>query len=347
MAQRRRIPAEQRIFSLVLALVASPEGVTKRGLLASVYGYSDRFDPSKPDAALDRQFERDKDQLRALGVPVETIDSPQEPGNTQLARYRISKDLLQMPEGLRFTPRELTLLRMAALAWAEGSLTAESRRAAMKLEALGASVDVRHLGVAPRIGPPDPTAQTLWRAIEELRVVRFDYRLPSRERSLTRRVAPLRLHRADGRWHLIGRDLDRAADRVFLLSRIVGDVTLTSARFSSDLLAAADTVVSELLEREGRQLATVAVAPGSVAEARLVPRAREVRPRDSEDPAAGREIVLGTLDYLEHALADELVAYGDEVVVVGPPELRSAVADRLRGIAEAHRVEPEEVRSDG
>lgn len=327
MSQRRRIPAEQRIFSLVLALVASPEGVTKRGLLSSVYGYADRFDASKPDAALDRQFERDKDQLRALGVPVETIDSPQEPGNTQLARYRISKELLQVPQGLRFTPRELTLLRMAALAWAEGSLTAESRRAAMKLEAIGADVDVRHLGVAPRIGPPDPAAQVLWRAIEEFRVVRFDYRLPSRERSLTRRVAPLRLHRADGRWHLIGRDLDRAADRVFLLSRIVGDVVVTAERFSEDWLVSAESVVADLLERESRQLATVVVREGSVAEARLAPRARAVD---------GRTLTLGTLDYFEYALADELVAYGDEVTVLDPPELRRAVVDRLRRIAEAH-----------
>lgn len=331
MSQRRRIPAEQRIFSLVLALVASPEGVTKRGLLSSVYGYADRYDASKPDAALDRQFERDKDQLRALGVPVETIDSPQEPGNTQLARYRITKELLQMPRDLRFTPRELTLLRLAALAWAEGSLTAESRRAAMKLEAIGADVDVRHLGVAPRIGPPDPVAQVLWRAIEELRVVRFDYRLPSRDRSLTRRVAPLRLHRADGRWHLIGRDLDRAADRVFLLSRIVGDVAVTSERFSSDMLESAEAVVAGLLERESRQLATIVVREGSVAEARLAPRARA---------AEGQTLTLGTLDYFEYALADELVTYGDEVTVLDPPELRAAVVHRLRGIAASHERSP-------
>ena len=38
-----RIPGEQRLFSLLLALIATPQGATKRELLSSVYGYADRY----------------------------------------------------------------------------------------------------------------------------------------------------------------------------------------------------------------------------------------------------------------------------------------------------------------
>ncbi|MBK0419107.1 WYL domain-containing protein [Leucobacter sp. CSA1] len=338
-ATRSTVPGEQRVFSLVLALVASPEGVTKRGLLSSVYGYSDRFRHGEKMVALERQFERDKDQLRSLGIPIDTLDSPLEPGNTQLTRYRISKERLQIPSGLRFTERELTLLRLAALAWREGSLTAEARRATMKLEALGAGLDVQHLGVAPRIEITDPAAPALRRAIDEGRVTRFDYLMPGRDVPLARTVAPLRLHRADGRWHLIAHDLDRDADRVFLLSRIVGEVRPTSRRYDPGLLRGADEVVAELLRREREQLAVVRVLPGTVAEARLVPRAVEV--------SEGGRIVLGTLDYYEHALADELAGYGGDVTVLDPEPLRAAVIDRLRSIAERHRREAEEAGGTG
>ncbi len=335
-ARRASVPGEQRVFSLVLALVASPQGATKRELLSSVYGYADRG--REGDPALERQFERDKAQLRELGIPIDAIDSPQEPGNNQLTRYRISKELLQMPEGLRFSERELALLRGAALAWREGSLTAEARRAVMKLEALGAGLDVQHLGVAPQLGITEPAAPALQRGIEELLVARFDYRLPDRDASLGRRVAPLGLHRADGRWHLIAHDLDRKADRVFLLSRITGEVRIGPETFAPGLREHLERTLGELLAREQRLRASVHVRPGSVAEARLSPRAR--RGSAGTDPVMPEPgaLDLGTLDF--HALAGELAAHGDEVVVEGPSELRERTIAILARIREQHAAAP-------
>lgn len=330
LAERSAVPGEQRVFSLVLALVASPEGATRAELLSSVYGYAERYSHGAPNGALERQFERDKEQLRSLGIPLDTIDSPQEPGNTQLTRYRISKERLQLPADLRFTERELALLRLAALAWSEGSLSAEARRATMKLESLGAGLDVRHLGVAPRIGISEPAAAPLQRAIEQGRAVTFGYRMPDRDTATERRVAPLRLHRADGRWHLIAWDLERAASRVFLLSRMVGAVRVSAEGFDAGLTETVDEVVEELLHREQEQQATISVRPGSVAEARLAPRAQ----RKADGTRA-----LGTLDYYEHALAEELAGYGADVTVQEPPALRDAVVVRLQAVAEQHGAE--------
>lgn len=335
MAGRSTVPSEQRVFSLVLALVVSPEGLTKRELLSSVYGYAGRDQRGAGMAALERQFERDKEQLRSLGIQIETRDSPLEPGNNQLTRYRISKERLEFPRELRFSERELVLLRLAALAWQEGSLSAESRRAAMKLEALGAGLDVQHLGVAPRLGTLEPAAAPLQDAITQGRIVRFDYTLPGRDAPLERRVAPLRLHRADGRWHLLSWDLDREADRVFLLARIDGPVTLEKQEFDPELRARVPAAEAELAALREQQRATVRVRRGSIAEARLAPRARTHAEADPAlDPELTLELSLGMLD--PHLLAAELLSFGADVAVVAPPALRELVTTGLRRIAATH-----------
>jgi proteasome accessory factor B len=327
--KRPTVPAEQRVFSLILALVSSPIGATKRDLLRSVHGYAEDFIEGGDLSALERKFERDKGELRRIGIPIETLDSPSEQGNNQLTRYRIVKDRLQIPETLRFAPRELTLLRLAALSWRDGSLSEDSRRAAMKLEALGAALDVQHLGVAPRIGIPEPAASDLRRAITDSRTVTFDYQHPEHGAPLHRHIAPLRLHRADGRWHLIGWDIEREAGRVFLLSRIVGAPVVRRDRIDRALLARTDQLVAEIEILQRTQVAEVDVRRGSSAEARLRPRAcSEVVTGDSV------RLTLGMLD--SHFLADELVGYGADVAAVAPQILRDRVVERLRKIIAAH-----------
>lgn len=370
--QPRAVPSEHRVFSLVLALVASPQGLTKRDVLKVVYGYSAQYKSGKGLASLERQFERDKEQLRELGLPIEAIDAPLESGNNQLTRYRIDKRRLEMPADMSFTPRELALLRLAAVAWSEGSLTAESRRSVMKLEALGAGLDVQHLGIAPSVGISSPVAPVLQRAITEAQTVTFDYQLPDRDAPLERHVVPLRLHRAEGRWHLIGHDLDRDADRVFLLSRIVGRVKVEAARSESartqsartqsartqsaqrrgvagrgeqasgesneEINARVDAVIAELDALQHTQLAKVKAREGSQAETRLSARA-------GAQTAEAGETTIGTLDYRE--LAVELAGLGEQVTVLDPPDLRDDVVGRLRAVREQHAAAETQHASEG
>lgn len=335
MSQQLRVaPKEERLFSLVLALVASPQGVTKTALLSSVHGYAERSRQGVTSAALDRQFERDKEELRALGIRIETIDSPLESGNNQLTRYRISKEQLELPADLKFTRDELMLLRLAAISWRETSIGTESRRAAMKLEALGAGLDVRQLGVAPTFGTQAPAAAPLKQAIERGVVVVFDYLVPRYGQPVARRVAPLRLHRAEGRWHLIAWDLDRDAGRTFLLSRISGEVSVGRRRFDEHLLGHVEGLIADLEHLREEQRSIVEVVSGSVAEARLVTRAR--RPRREQPGRAARSATLdiGTLDY--HELAEELVDFGADVRVIEPEQLRELVTQALERIADEH-----------
>ena len=323
-----KVPSEERVFSLVLALVASPQGLTKTDLFSSVHGYRERYEIGQVDSALERQFERDKDQVRQLGIPIETIDSPTEPGNNQLTRYRISKSRMQFPSDLRFTPDELTVLRVASMAWSEGSLSDESRWATMKLSSLGWEPEIKHLGIAPRLGMSSSSADPLQRAIAETRIVRFDYRLPGRDDPLTRLVAPLRLHRAEGRRHLIGFDVDRQAMRVFLLSRISSNVVLTKTQFDVALFDLVEAEIARLLERSELLRALITTVPGSAAESRFVAGG------GTDQTAHTTRTEVGTLDL--HEFSEQLASYGDEVVVHEPAELRDLVVRTLQQVRDQH-----------
>lgn len=326
---RSRVPAEERVFSLVLALIASPQGLTKTDILSSVYGYADRFSQGSNTTAIDRQFERDKDEVRKLGIHIETLSSAEAPGDNRFTRYRISKQRLTLPDTVVFTAEELNLLRLAALAWREGSLGSQSRWASMKIGSLGNSADMRKLGIAPRIGMLEPAAAPLQRAIDERKVVEFDYHLPNRETPLRRTVAPLRLHRADGRWHLIAWDNERSATRVFLLTRITSSVSIQPDHYDETLMGHIESAVHLLLQRSESQTVKVSVLPGSTAEARLQARAREQMPTDEHTV-----FEIGTLDLDE--LATELAAFGAEATVLEPEQLRTKLIDKLTTVRSQH-----------
>src|SRR6266487_6276321 len=73
----------ERLLSLVVCLLSSGRFLTATQIRAAVPGYPDSFDAFK------RMFERDKDELRELGIPLETGSNSaadEEPG------YRISRD---------------------------------------------------------------------------------------------------------------------------------------------------------------------------------------------------------------------------------------------------------------
>lgn len=325
------VPAEERLFSLVLALVATEHGLTKSDILSTVQGYRQRYAPGGDNASLERQFERDKDDIRDLGVPLETIESPTEPGNNQLSRYRIPKGAYDLPDEIVFTPEETTLLNLAAEVWREGSLSSESRRAVLKLRSLGVEVDDETIGYAPRVRVRDPAFDGLNDAIARRLVVSFDYLKPGETVAMKRSVEPYALVKHEGRWHLSARDRDRDGLRNFLLSRIVGAVARGRTTFvppTGDLAADALAELDRVLAL-GR--AVVDVVPGSDAERRLASRVTE----DPEGrPDGRRRLVIGYADAA--LLSDEIASYGPEAVVIEPDPLVDAVVDRLERVAAMH-----------
>jgi len=324
-----KVPVEDRLFSLVLALVATETGLLKSEILSTVRGYAERYDAAGQNANLERQFERDKDEIRDLGIPLETVESPDRPGDNQSLRYRIPKGQYELPETVRFSPDELALLGLAAEVWREASVSADSQRALTKLRSLGIEPRDPVIGYAPRLRVRDAAFEPLRQALDRRQTVRFRYFKPGEREPRLRTVDPLAVVLHEGRWHLHARD--RAVDepRTFLLSRIVGDVEpVAGASFDAPPPGIQDRVISELDALRLANVADLAVTAGSDAEVRLGKRAVE----GDEDAGVIR------LHYTDEAvLADELAAYGPEVRVLAPVSLREAVCDRLRLVAEAHR----------
>lgn len=314
-----RVPVEERLFSLVLALLATDVGLTKSEILSTVQGYRQRYRSGGDNASLERQFERDKDDIRDLGVPLETVESPGEAGNNQNLRYRIPRGAYELPEDIRFSPEESALLTLAARVWREGSLSAESQRALLKLRSLGVTADEPVLGYAPRIRLRDAAFDPLSTAIDRGLTAGFDYLKPGEATARRREVVPLALVHYDGRWHLSAEELATGTTKTFLLRRIVGRVVIGRAAPArpGDHLAEALAGLDAVAERN---VAELEVVPGSDAAMRLANR------RLGEAVAPDRVRVR----FLDLAiLADELAAFGPEVLVLSPPELRDAVVARL------------------
>lgn len=324
-----RIPVEDRLFSLVLALLATEAGLLKSEILSSVRGYAERYDAAGQNANLERQFERDKDDIRELGIPLETVESPDRPGDNQALRYRIPKGQYDLPDAVRFTPDELTLLGLAAEVWREASLSADSQRALTKLRSLGIEPREPVIGYAPRLRVRDAAFEPLRQALDRRQTVRFRYFKPGEGAPRERTVDPLAVVLHEGRWHLHGYDHGVTAPRTFLLSRIIGPVEqVPGTTFDPPPADIQDRILAELDELRLRNVADLAVSAGSDAEVRLGKRAV----LGDEDAGVIR------LHYTDAAaFADELAAYGPEVRVIAPAELREAVRERLSAVVSAHR----------
>jgi proteasome accessory factor B len=322
-----KIPNEERLFSLVLALLSSEVGLTKSEILSTVQGYRQRFVHSGDNSNLERQFERDKDDVRELGVPLETIGSPEQAGNNHNLRYRIPPADYELPEDISFSAEESTLLGLAAMVWREGSLSEESRRAIVKLRSLGIATAEPVLSYAPHLRVREQSFEPLRSALDKRVLVSFEYLKPGEQFSTQRTVAPLALVQHQGRWHLYAKDPVTDQFRTFLLRRIVSAVRPSKKTFSESTADAAALALAELEAVWQANVAVVTVEPGTDAATRLGKR------RGATMSPTG-QLTLHFTDV--NILADELSSFGPEVVVISPPALRTAVIERLTRTAADH-----------
>lgn len=309
-----RVPAAERLLDLVIALTHTRHRMTKAEIRASVNGYSG----ATSDEAFDRMFERDKDQLRALGLPIITLtDSTHEDD----VGYRIDTAEYELPP-VQFSPAEIGVLSLAAQVWQDSSFSADSRRGLTKLRAVSDAADPgRFAGLSLRVRGPDAAFGELLDAIEDRIAVRFTYRAASTGSTEARTVEPWRLFAKDRGWYLVAFDTDRQAQRLFRLSRIVGKVRRVGEP--------GQVQIPTQQARTEPETTTVLLALAPERASAL--RARGVAEAATTGPA-GRDVYrLETTDV--DRLAEEVAGYTDAVVVLDPPELRVAVLRRLRAAA--------------
>lgn len=301
----------ERLFNLTLALLGTRNFLTKSQILNSVQGYDG------PSESADRMFERDKDDLRELGIPIEVrqIDPlfDDEPG------YRIDRRKYQLPP-LMLTAREMALLSIAAQAWQSAALAGPAVEGLRKLIASGADPEPDFQATfLPSMSTSEPAFGPLWSAVREAKCVRFHYRRPGESSSRERSIDPWGLLSRNGLWYVIGRDHEHDAPRVFRLSRI--------EKISSFGKPQAFTLPEGVDIWSHARLLDPNRGESQQAKVRISPeRAAHLRHRGV--PLDEQTFLI---DYVDEALfASELAALGSAIKVLEPASLLNAVDALLK-----------------
>lgn len=319
------VDSAERLINLALFLAGSPQPVTAEECRAAGLGYLEAQD----GAAFARMFERDKETLRAAGLPIET-----ERGAGADA-YRIDPHAFAAPVAL--TPDEIAALAAAGAAMLDdpGFPLSEDLRYAL------AKVSSRADGpaVAGRLVDESPAQQgdaaaSLWSAAGARKRVTFGYTNLAGAGG-RRDVEPYGLFLREGRWYLVGRDPAKGEVRTYTVARMT-DVTVNAERPKSP----------DFERPEGFDVASHVVLPFQYG-----PHVREATLLFSPSSAWRAERLTagqGSLEPGPDGAAVWRVGVGDEdrllrwVVENGPgvtpldPDLRERLAEGLRKVVAAH-----------
>lgn len=301
----------ERLINLVAALLDTKRPIPRADLLERVPGYE-----GSPEAAR-RAFERDKETLRGMGIPLAV--EPVDPAVPEMGEgYRIPREQYELPD-LHLEPDELAALHLAAsTVRLDGTA---GREALWKLGGAPAGAS----GQAPVAAlPGGEHLPTLFAAVTERRAVRFTYR------GVERSVDPYSLSFANGRWYLAGHDHLRAEERRFRLDRIESAPVLGEAGAFQRPPATKrswpqpwrlgdeeEVEATLLVDADQADWAVDQVGAGSVRERR--PDGAVVVSVPVSNREAFRSFVLGFLDHAE---------------ILGPPELRQDMVEWLQAVRE-------------
>ncbi|MEJ7636097.1 WYL domain-containing protein [Aeromicrobium sp.] len=315
MAERKT----ERLMNLIFALLVSRQYLTKDQIRESIADYRD----STPQA-FDRKFERDKEELRELGITVEMGQNDKyfndEPG------YRIRRDEAELPD-LELTREEAAVIGLATQVWEHAGLANDSTTALVKLKAIGVDVDTSVLRMAePKLSTNEPSFDSMWEAATRRIPISFVYARPGGE-PMERHLQPWGIISWRDRWYVGGFDLDRGEARIFRLSRVIGEVETMGDPGSYEVPEGTDMthIARSLFPPESDVAAVLHIRTGRGQSLRRL--AEKVTPLDDDLD----EVEIRYSSHWE--LASEVASYGPDVVVISPPHVRDAVIERLRAAA--------------
>lgn len=324
---------EERLVNLVICLLSTRYFVPAEKIRKVVPGYAD----CPTHEAFSRMFERDKNELRDLGVPLETGRlSSLDPAEG----YRINRDAYELPE-IDLSTEEAAAVAVAVQLWRSPELTTAAQSAALKLRAAGVDVDPAADGTVlftapsalPGIHESEPALGALLAAINTGRAVQFRHRRTHAEPYTTRTVEPWGVVTDRGRWYLVGLDRDREAVRVFRISRIGTGVVAIGP--PGAVSKPADTDLRQLVSAAVEEPPTGMTARVWLAEGQAVALRRigTVVGRADRGGRSGEVVEIGLP--ATDRLARDIAGYGADAVVLEPESLRADVLARLRAQAEA------------
>lgn len=308
----------ERLVNLTMALLGTKRFMTKSEIFRRVAGYSGSSETKE------RMFERDKDDLRTLGIEIEVASH--DPLFEDEVGYRIRADLFQLRE--KFDSEELGLVSLS-LGLIGGSEFGETTHSLTRR--------INSLAVSPitpeefRLSEIDITEEgltELLKALSERRSVTFQYRKEGTSKDEDRRVNPLGLSAWRGSWYLVGEDLDRDDVRVFKLSRISSRIDASGP--SNAYVIPEDFSAKDYL---------VMLKPGEYSVAVKVRRALALNLRNFAETVTQLDddwdLLKVNFKDREHALR-EILWMGPDAVVQEPAELRFALVESLKKLVASH-----------
>lgn len=306
----------ERELNLLFVLLNAKRPIEREEIRKRVPGYF-----GKSDEAFERAFERDKKMLReTIGAPVKTVQLDK--FHDDVFGYSIDPDEWQLPE-LKLTSAERALLNLASSAWAQTQLGPALADAAHRLSDDSQIQSPIHLDLARQSEHLEKVlkARSLGKCVE------FTYFSKNSDSIDERLIAPWRIFLSDGNSYLIGFDQVKGEQRIFKISRIVGEVSISSedaiedapadlqpARLISDWQAHLTTLIDVKLEIKKEQ----------AGELRLV----------SSNITSSEELDVVEIKQIDQDKIVRLIAKNcDQVKIVSPAFLRDEVQRLLAGVA--------------
>jgi proteasome accessory factor B len=314
MAARRA----ERLVNLVICLLSTRQFLTAERIRDAVPGYEPADGSKATDEAFKRMFERDKAELRDLGIPLET--GRNSTFDTEDG-YRIRRRDYELPP-IEFDADEAAAVGLAARLWQSATLGEPARQALIKLRAAGTEVRAADApGAAPHLDASDPSLPALLEAARTASVVRFDYQKSGSPVPERRTIEPWGVLSWRRRWYVAGFDRDRGEPRSFRLSRITGAVDTAGPPGAFERPEKVDLI--ELVAGRGpgeERLALVRVAGSGAGQLRRI----------AQSEVDG---VL-TISFAETQwLARIIAGAGSSARALEPPDLVQAVVERLSAAA--------------
>jgi proteasome accessory factor B len=303
----------ERLLNLTLALLATKRYLKKSEILENVFGYEGSQE------AKERMFERDKDDLRSLGIEIEVGDLDvffdDEPG------YKIPQKSyeLNVPN---LTGRELAILSIAANFWNDSVLAPNAQSGIRKLQSLGipTSLDFEYR-MKYRFENPTYRLEQLTKAISQKSRITFAYDSSSLN---LRHLEPYRIVFWNGFWYLIGMDLDREAIRLFKLSRFIGEITVSKKK--NEYSVAEDFIVEDHLPKESVEVL-------KSAKIRIKKEAGLLLRNRGKLISEEIEFDIYQFEYEnERTFLRELIWHGPNIQVLEPTELKAGLLKLVDGV---------------
>ena len=309
----------ERLINLVLALLSAKKFLTKSQIFDVVKVRGEAAYQGAIESK-DRMFERDKDDLRGMGIQIEV--GGLDPLFDDEAGYRIkeSQYALALPD---LSPAELATLSIAATFWRDSALSSDTQSALRRLNSLGIPADTTNVGLIDlRYDTGDQNLELLNDAIESRTRVSFEYLGP---RISQKSVDPYGLVLWNGFWYLLGMDSEIAEIRMYKLARISGTVSKSGKSGSYEIpesFSAANYVRTVL--NEEKQIAKVKVRNGT--SLTLTVQGQKL---EQHDGWTLFEIPFES----QVSFARTILWYGSDVEVVAPVSLREHLRSVLSEVA--------------